>query len=240
MTEKQAVKILEEKGWGLITPQTNGIDYEQDFLNIWFKIKPYTMISQERAYALFQSLCYLEKKGIPGDIVECGVWKGGACMLSAETLKTYHSEKRKIWLYDTFEGMTEPTGEDLIASSGQAVSERSPQGWWAVSEDEVKKNMLKTHYTSWDTVKGDVLDTLDSFALPENIALLRLDTDWYESTKKEMEVLFPLLIKGGILLLDDYGHFKGAAKGVDEYFASQGIIPLLQRVDYTGRLYIKD
>jgi O-methyltransferase len=136
--------------------------------------------------------------------------------------------------------MTEPTPEDLIAASGQPVSERSPQGWWAVSKKEVESNLKNTNYENWETIEGDVLETLDHKPPKGPIALLRLDTDWYESTKKELTVLFPLLVKGGILLLDDYGHFKGAAKAVDEYFSSLGIVPLLQRVDYTGRLYIKE
>jgi O-methyltransferase len=241
LTEEKAVAFLKERGWGLITPQTYFIDVEKDFKKIWESVSPYTMISPERGYAICQSLEYLERNRIEGDLVECGVWKGGACMLAASLIKARAYHPRKIWLYDTFEGMTEPTGEDVIAASGQPVSERDPLGWWAVSQDEVRRNLLNTSYDEslWELVKGDVSDTLEKKVPSGQIAMLRLDTDWYESTKKEMEVLFPKLAEGGILLLDDYGHFKGAAKGVDEYFKSQGIEPLLQRVDYTGRLYIK-
>lgn len=241
MTEEQAAEFLKTKGWGVITPQTYKIDLPKDFLSLWEKVQPYTMISIERGFALFQSLCYLSDNGIDGDIVECGVWRGGACMLASQTIQKRGYTTRKIWLYDTFAGMTEPTGNDLIAASNQPVSERSPLGWWAVPREEVEKNMLSTGYDKslWETVEGDVLETLESRPPSDKIALLRLDTDWYESTKKEMEVLYPKLVKGGILLLDDYGHFKGAAKAVDEYFTQLGLIPLLQRVDYTGRLYIK-
>ncbi|MDC7223659.1 MAG: macrocin O-methyltransferase [Spirochaetales bacterium] len=241
MTEEQAVALLKEKGWGLITPQTYLIDMEADFKTIWESVSPFTMISPERGYALCQALDYLEKNRIEGDMVECGVWRGGACMLAARLMMARSYRSRKIWLYDTFEGMTEPTEEDVIAASGQPVSERSPKGWWAVSREEVEQNLLSTGYDSslWELVQGDVCQTLETRVPTGQIALLRLDTDWYESTKKEMEVLFPKLAEGGVLLLDDYGHFKGAAQGVDEYFRSLGIEPLLQRVDYTGRLYIK-
>ncbi|MDC7219690.1 MAG: macrocin O-methyltransferase [Spirochaetales bacterium] len=242
MTEEQAVEFLRKKGWGLITPQTYLIDVEPDFKEAWELVSPFTMISPERAYAISQALDYLEGNNISGDIVECGVWRGGACMLAARLILQRNYRKRAFWLYDTFEGMTEPTEDDIIAASGQPVAERNPLGWWAVSEDEVRANLERTGYDKerYTLVKGDVCQTLED-SVPEGpIALLRLDTDWYESTKKEMEVLFPKLARGGVLLLDDYGHFKGAAKGVDEYFASLGLTPLLQRVDYTGRLYIKN
>jgi hypothetical protein len=86
-------------------------------------------------------------------------------------------------------------------------------------------------------IAGKVEETLPEHA-PESIALLRLDTDWYESTRHELEHLFPRVVAGGVLLLDDYGHWKGSRKAVDEYFAAQGITMLLNRVDYTGRLGI--
>jgi O-methyltransferase len=241
LTEESASAFLRERGWGLITPQTYLIDMEEDFIALWKKASPYTMISAERGYAIYQALVYLERNGITGDIVECGVWRGGSCMLAAGIINEKKFSARKIWLYDTFEGMTAPTGEDVIAASGRPVSERLPEGWWAVSEDEVNRNMGLTGYDTalWETVRGDVCRTLDETLPAGPIALLRLDTDWYESTRKEMETLFPRLAAGGVLLLDDYGHFKGAAKGVDDYFKSISREPLLQRVDYTGRLYIK-
>ena len=74
---------------------------------------------------------------------------------------------------------------------------------------------------------------------PEKISILRLDTDWYESTKHELEYLFPRLSSGGILIIDDYGHFKGAKKAVDEYFTKNKIQYFLNRIDYTGRLIVK-
>lgn len=212
---------------------------EDRFKTYWKRISDYTMVSVERAYALYQSLDYLNRNGIDGDFVECGVWRGGLCMLAGMMAREMEN-RPKIWLYDTFEGMTAPTDEDKIAVSGSPVSERNPKGWWSVSQKEVEKNLVSVGYDNWETVSGDVLQTLDGNRIPEKIALLRLDTDWYESTKKEMETLFPLLVPSGVLLIDDYGHFTGAAKAVDEYFEKIGIKPLLQRVDYTGRLYIKE
>jgi hypothetical protein len=87
-------------------------------------------------------------------------------------------------------------------------------------------------------IKGKVEETIPG-TLPKEISLLRLDTDWYESTLHNLVHLYPLLRKGGILILDDYGHWQGARKATDEYFARENIIPFLSRIDYTGRLYVK-
>ena len=112
---------------------------------------------------------------------------------------------------------------------------------WAYAPiEEVRNNMLKTNYPidNIKYIKGKVEDTLKS-SVPNKIALLRLDTDWYESTKIELEVLYPLITKGGILIIDDYGHFEGAKRAVDDYFRKINQQPLLNRIDYTGRLIIK-
>lgn len=239
MTEEQAKKLLTEKGWGLVPPQQYLIDMEKDFLDNWERVKDFTLISVERGYALYQAIGYTLSLGITQDFVECGVWKGGASMLAAlEYLRRGCTPD--LWLYDTYQGMTEPDHRDIIAASGEAVSNRKPKGWWAVSLQEVKENLLSTGYPSEKIhfIEGDVLETLKRNT-PQQIGILRLDTDWYQSTKMEMEVLYPALVENGVLLIDDYGHFKGARQAVDEFFQATGKNPLLQRVDYTGRLGIK-
>lgn len=106
--------------------------------------------------------------------------------------------------------------------------------------EEVRSNLLGTGYPAERVtfVKGRVEDTLPR-VLPGPIALLRLDTAYYESTKRELEQLYPLLVLGGVLIIDDYGHWKGARRAVDEYFAASGLRPFLHRIDYTGRLVLK-
>jgi hypothetical protein len=105
---------------------------------------------------------------------------------------------------------------------------------------DVKRNMALTGIESDQMifVKGKVEDTIPN-TIPEQIALLRLDTDWYESTKHELIHLYPKLIKKGILIIDDYGHWKGCKEAVDEYFAQHKIHLMLNRIDYTGRLAVK-
>lgn len=218
-------------------------DMEEDFLAIWELCRPYTMVSVERAYALYQSVNYIIQNDIPGDFAECGVWKGGCCMLMAYTLQKAGQQNRQIWLYDTFSGMTEPEDDDRIAYSGEKVHgrwQKQKEGWWKAEQDLVRENLAKTAYPAenFSLIAGDVIQTLEENK-PERIALLRLDTDWYASTKAELEQLYPRLQSKGVLLLDDYGHFTGAKKAVDEYFSQQDFKPLLCRSDYTGRLLIK-
>lgn len=239
-SENQMAAALSRSGWGCESPATYRIDMDDRFRALWERVAPHTMISMERGYALYGAVRYVLDRNIPGDFVECGVWQGGSCMLMALTLMDAGAEPRPIWMYDTYSGMTEPGEEDRIAASGQAVSERWSEGWWAAGTEQVRSHLEKTGYPMalFNLIKGDVCETLDSRA-PERCALLRLDTDWYASTKKELEVLYPKLGRGGILIIDDYGHFSGARQAVDEYFSDPLSRPFFQRSDYTGRCAVK-
>jgi O-methyltransferase len=220
---------------------------EADYL-IFGRVRPFTMTSQERQWALLSAIRYLVENNIPGDIVECGVWRGGSTMLAALKLIELGSTDRYLWLYDTFDGMTEPSEKDYEAESAKfakdlLITQEQIEGnnlWCIASIEDVRRNLQSTGYPieKYRICQGDVKVTLLS-EVPEQIALLRLDTDWYESTKVEMEVLFPRLVAGGICIIDDYGHWAGARQAVDEYLAAHGFYPLLHRIDYTGRLFFK-
>lgn len=206
---------------------------------------PFTMTSPERMFALYEAVRYVSRAGIPGDIVECGVWRGGSSMLAALTCLEL-GDVRSLWLYDTFEGMTAPGAQDVKWSGEPAETElaadaREPGAFntWAYATlDDVRANMAGTGYPE-DRIRyvaGKVEDTIPA-QLPESIALLRLDTDWYESTRHELAHLWPLLAPDGVLIIDDYGHWQGARQAVDEFFADTPV--LLHRIDYTGRMLIK-
>jgi hypothetical protein len=240
--DEEHARKLRLKGWGVIPPDQYLTDLDGEFLGFWKKVRPYTMISVERAWALAEAVRHVSRSGIPGDIVECGVWKGGSCLLASMVLEAEEpGSARNIWLYDTFEGMVSPGEEDRIASSGQALSERSPAGWWAAGPDEVERTLALSSRDSrrYVFVRGPVEETLPE-KVPERVSVLRLDTDWYQSTRIELEVLFPRLSPGGILIVDDYGHFTGARKAVDEFFQRTGKKVLLHRSDYTGRVIVKN
>ena len=204
------------------------------------------MTSIERVFALRQAIRYILDHNIPGDIVECGVWKGGSMMAVAKSLLECGSGDRTLYLFDTFEGMTEPTEADKdftgeLAADLLKKSEKATAWIWAyASKAEVSHNMRDTGYDTSNTVivRGKVEETLPGSA-PDTIALLRLDTDWYESTYHELLHLYPRLSVGGVLIIDDYGHWGGARRAVDQYIKEHNLKLLLNRVDYTGRICVK-
>lgn len=221
-------------------------DMDSNFEALYKLCQPYTMTSLERMYSLYQSTLYCIKANVPGDFIECGVWKGGSTMLIALILKKFSITNRKIYLYDTFTGMTKPTSKDVRISDGtpalkvwQSKQRKDHNEYAYASLEEVKTNMRSTNYPTNNIVfvKGLVENTIPA-NISDQIALLRLDTDWYDSTYHELKHLYPKLVKGGVLILDDYGHFTGAKKAIDEYFATKPPI-LLHRIDYTGRTGIK-
>jgi O-methyltransferase len=210
------------------------------------RVRPYTMTSPERIYAVCQSTRYLLQAGIPGALVECGVWKGGSMMAAACTLLDCGVTDRELYLFDTFAGMT-PPGEWDRSHRGESAQDRlasqpgqDPSNWCRCTLDEVRENMRATGYPASRIhfVPGKVEDTLPA-AAPDAISLLRLDTDWYESTRHELLHLFGRLSVGGVLIIDDYGHWEGARRAVDEYLAENRLPLLLNRIDYTGRVAVK-
>lgn len=208
---------------------------------------PATMTSVERLFALYKAIEYLVAAGIPGDIVECGVWRGGSMMCAALSLLRLCDTQRRLYLYDTFEGMPPPDGIDVDAENRPAATllceeRRSEDSHiWAFAPIEVvRRNIDSTGYPKnlVAYVPGPVERTIPA-TMPDSIALLRLDTDWYASTQWELKHLFPKLVKGGVLIIDDYGHWKGARRAVDEYFEDSPCKILLNRVDNTGRVGIR-
>jgi O-methyltransferase len=245
--------VLDRFGYDLVKPDrrlvVDGLpaDFEKATVETYKKVKPYTMTTPERIASLCNAVNYIVKNKVKGDFVECGVWRGGSTMAAIDTLIKNGDTGREIYLYDTFEGMSEPTELDKVITGTTAdelmtTTERDdPTSVWCYSAlDEVQQNVgalkypeKKVHY-----VKGKVEDTIPG-TLPGKIALLRLDTDFYESTAHELKHLYPLLVPGGVIIIDDYGHWEGARKAVDEYIEAEKLPLLLNRIDYTGRIGVK-
>lgn len=222
-------------------------------LEIAQRVAPYTMTSLERRLALIDAVRYVVKRQVPGAFVECGVWKGGSMLAMALTLLQLGRRDRDLWLYDTFSGMTEPSVRDVSRYSPPALSiwneaqAAARKAWGQLFDpavfglDQVRGLLESTGYPEEQLhfVEGPVEQTLPRH-IPGQVALLRLDTDWYESTRHELVHLYPRLAPGGVLIVDDYGHWEGCRQAVDEYFAMPGVAPvLLTRIDYTGRLAVK-
>jgi hypothetical protein len=218
------------------------------FWEFYQACQPYTMTSVERMFALYQATNYVIDQKIPGDFVECGVWRGGSSLMVAQVLQHRGIKDRHLYLYDTFEGMSEPTAED-VDFRGQKADQMLEQTqdkketsvWCLANLDDVKLTMSNSSFPAENIhyVEGKVEDTIPVTVPAGAIALLRLDTDWYTSTKHELIHLYPSLSSSGVLIIDDYGHWEGCRKAVDEYFTEQKQSILLQRIDYTGRLAIK-
>ena len=211
-------------------------------------LDPYTMTSGERLWSLVNGVRYVVDEGIPGDFVECGVWRGGSVMAIARQLLAMGVRDRRIWLYDTFAGMTQPTAVDVEASTGVTARQMLADTpiddgrnvWCVAGRGDVEANLRTTGYPfdQFKFVEGDVTETVHRDA-PVSISLLRLDTDWHASTKVSLDILYPRLVVGGVCIFDDYGHWRGARTAVDEYFASRGIRPFMHPIDYSGRIFIK-
>ena len=203
------------------------------------RVSPYTMTSIERITALYHSLEYIRENNISGDIVECGVWRGGNIKGIIDYLHFHNMKDKDVWLFDTFEGMTAPDENDVDLNSNKAEDILDAVMCYA-SLDSVKEVLQQSQFPQnrIHYVVGDILETLkEEKNIPKTISLLRLDTDWYQSTKIELEVLYPNLESCGVMIVDDYGHWQGSKKAVDEYFIDTDIV--FEKIDYTGIKMIK-
>ncbi|MCX5082084.1 TylF/MycF/NovP-related O-methyltransferase [Streptomyces sp. NBC_00401] len=225
---------------GLVLPE----DYDDEAKDIIRAVKPYTMTSPERLNAFILATRHIVKHDIPGDIVECGVWRGGSMQACAKALLAQGDTERDLYLFDTYEGMTPPTEQDLRRDGKSAEELLAAQGkdrpiWAVATLDDVKSGFRSVPYPEdrLHFVRGKVEDTVPRQA-PEQISILRLDTDWYASTKHELDHLYDRLVPGGVLLIDDYGYWQGSRQAVDEFLEKTGERLLLLRMD-EGRIAVK-
>jgi O-methyltransferase len=224
-------------------PEVMPVDYDRATIDLFREVKPYTLTSHERVNALRQAVIYLLEAGVDGAFVECGVWRGGSMLVIAKTLVGLGATDRELYLFDTFTTMPPPGDEDIDLTGRRAADyydeALAHPGFSYLPIARVRDLLLSTGYPSerLHFIQGMVEETIPARA-PEEIALCRLDTDWYVSTKHEMEHLFWRIGEGGVLLVDDYGHFLGAKRAVDEVLAAIGGGVLLNRIDYSGRLAI--
>ena len=211
------------------------------------RVRPRTMTAHAKLDALIEATRYVVRQRIPGEVVECGVWRGGSMQAVALTLLELDETTRELHLFDTFEGMPPPSDEDTRTEHGETVaaadllaaSPRESRMWAVADLDDVRAGMAETGYPAERICyhPGLVEETTPGEA-PETIALLRLDTDWYESTRHELDHLYDRLSPGGVLIIDDYRDWDGARKAVDEWLARTGE-PLLLAPMASGRIAVK-
>lgn len=220
-------------------------DFDEQTVAIIRAVRPFTMTSPDKLHALISATRYVSRYGIEGDVVECGVWRGGSLHAVARTLDSLDDHDRDLYLYDTFDGMTEPTDKDVRFDGQSAAGELAAQDkahsavWAYASLEDVQAGFADVPYPldRVHFVKGPVEETVPG-VLPERVSILRLDTDWYESTAHELKHMYDRLVPGGVLLLDDYGWWQGSRVAVDEFLDRTGERLLLIRMG-TGRIAVK-
>jgi hypothetical protein len=242
-------KLCRRLGFDVV-PFRKGVlppDFDAEDQRIISAVRPYTMTGPERLFAMIHAARHVARRPVAGAFVECGVWRGGSMMAAALALKALGCVDRELFLFDTFEGMTQPTARDVNYKGALAIDTfnqkrlgEDSSDWCRATLEDVRAALDSTGYPRERVhlVKGKVEETLPAQA-PEQIALLRLDTDWYESTRHELEHLYPRLATGGVLIIDDYGHWKGSREATEEYIAKHNLKLLLHRTDGPGRMAIK-
>lgn len=218
--------------------------YDEEARTIIQAVRPRTMTEHQKLFALIVATRYVTDQGIPGGVVECGVWRGGSMQAVAHTLLGRGVSDRQLHLFDTFEGMPEPAETDRRYDGRPAVellerAEKTANIWAIASLEDVQAGMAETGYPGERVHfhRGLVEDTIPAEA-PERIAILRLDTDWYSSTKHELEHLYDRVPSGGVLIMDDYGWWQGARQATDEFLDRRGE-PLLLMPMASGRIAVK-
>lgn len=225
-------------------------DLDPGFFEIYYKCQDQTLTGLKDMYALYEAAAHVAKAGIPGDYVECGVWRGGSSMIVALAFLQNNVTGRKLYLYDTYEGLPAfgPDDGDGAPSPSKVVQgiatllRGGQSGMFCASIEEARQNMHSTAYPAENVilVKGLVENTLPAQA-PAQVSLLHLDSDLYGPTYHSLTHLFPRLSRGGIFVIDDYGGWKGCRKASDQYFEEQGIKPFLMRAGDSGvRVGVKE
>ncbi len=221
-----------------IDKQRNPADFpdiqEPFFWETLERCKPYSLLGAEAFYNVFCAVEYIARCAIPGDIVECGVFLGGTVLAIGEFARHFGLSDRQFYLYDTFDGF--PKGVSEVDLHGKTVNFRSGASFLEQTRSVVAQSAYpqdKFHF-----IAGPVEETLLEFR-PERVALLRLDTDYFQSTRVELERLYPSLSPGGVLIVDDYGCFQGARRATDKFFEEHRPRMLLFRINFSVRSGIK-
>jgi O-methyltransferase len=191
-----------------------------------------TMVGLRRLDNLATCVADVVRNEVPGDVIECGAWRGGASIFLEGALLTLGATDRTLWVADSFQGLPPPDTDTYPADAGD---ENYKHDELVVSVDEVKANFDR-YGLLLDNVKfleGWFKDTLPTAPI-EQLAILRLDGDMYEATWQSLTALYPKLSVGGYAIIDDYGYFPGCRKAVEDFRRQEGIAEPIVEIDWTG------
>lgn len=215
-----------------------------------------TMVGDEGLLTLYRQALFCEQSGIDGAFVECGVWKGGSVGIMAQVNLIHGTSRRHLHLFDSFEEICEPDetvdGKRALegvsaygGTKGRMVALKGIYDYKGGPGTIDDNRRLLTGDIGYDAGhihyhKGWFQDTLpDRYENIGDIAILRIDADWYASTKVCLEYLYDHVVSGGFIIIDDYGAFDGCRKAVDEFFESRGMSPFLHYVNEEIRYLVK-
>jgi hypothetical protein len=196
--------------------------FDPDMVRVFDIVRPYTMLSGGQLHNAVEVVRNVERRQIPGALVECGVWRGGCSALMA-----WVGRPRTMWMFDSFEGLPDPgplDGTEAEQYAGRVVA----------SENDAREVLAKVGVTA-EIRKGWFESTVPRASGEIGpIAVLRLDGDWYESTKVCLEHLYDLVSPGGVIILDDYDRWPGCRTAVDEFLSSRKIVVEMSRISAGG------
>jgi hypothetical protein len=229
--------IYQDRG-RMFEGDTRSFDLRQRSEGMDWPENAHTMIGLKRLDALHACVEDVLARGVPGDLVETGVWRGGACILMRGVLAAHGVRDRVVWAADSFQGLPPPDAARYPQDAGLYFAHR---GELAVSLEEVQENFRR--YGLLDDqvrfLKGWFRDTLPAAPI-ERLAVLRLDGDLYESTMDGLTHLYPKLEQGGFLIVDDYGDVPACRQAVADYRAAHGITEEIVAIDWSGALWRKE
>jgi predicted O-methyltransferase YrrM len=205
-----------------------------EFGGFYRRVRPMTMSNSRRLRGLYSAVRHAIQTDVAGDVVECGTARGGSAALMGLTLKAHDNRDRKIVAFDTFAGLPPPTHDD----PDYDIAQRYTGSCIGTLEQ------VSAFFTALGIRDRAVfVQGLFQATLPEArlgpISVLHVDGDWYESVKTCLDHLYDKVSPGGVIQIDDYGWWQGAAKAVDEFFKARAIAPALRRLDYSGRQFVK-
>ena len=200
-----------------------------EFARYFRQVQPYTMCSAARLRGLYRAARHIVENRIPGDVVECGVARGGSSALMALVLRDLESDKT-VWAFDTFEGIPAPTEHDPDYEIASLYT-----GSFRGDLEEMRANFQKLGILErFRFVQGRFEDTIPESKIRQ-IALLHIDGDWYSSVKTCLDHLYDRVSPGGVIQIDDYGFWAGAEKATDEFLNRRNLPHDLLKLDYSGR-----
>jgi len=191
-----------------------------------FSIMPYTLVGASGLEATYDAVYEAQRRRLPGSLVECGVARGGSAALMAIVAARF-GNRRRIWLFDSFEGLPEPTSDDFLEGRTGLHIRDLPEGSCLGKLEDVNDllfNKIRLDRNNITTVKGWFENTLSQHVNEiGGIAVFRIDADWYESVKCCLDTFYKNVVPGGYIIIDDYGSCYGAKKAVDEFLITHNL-----------------